>query len=63
MKESWPGTDCYWDDGDVLFQTLRAEGRTVAIIPQRVRNDIWPVEFAASPLPEGETPKEGYLYT
>eukprot|EP00965_Chrysotila_dentata_P031039 1033767-Pleurochrysis_carterae.AAC.1 len=33
------------------------------MIPQRVRNNIWPVAFTAPPLPEGETPKEGYIYT
>eukprot|EP00965_Chrysotila_dentata_P008830 287781-Pleurochrysis_carterae.AAC.1 len=29
-------------DGDVLFKTLRVERRIVAMIPQRVRNNIWP---------------------
>eukprot|EP00965_Chrysotila_dentata_P135829 4490386-Pleurochrysis_carterae.AAC.1 len=33
------------------------------MIPQRVRNNIRPVAFTALPPPEGETPKEGYIYT
>eukprot|EP00965_Chrysotila_dentata_P062499 2070667-Pleurochrysis_carterae.AAC.1 len=32
------------------------------MIPQRVRNNIWPVAFATSSPPQGETPKEEYLY-
>eukprot|EP00965_Chrysotila_dentata_P055978 1856196-Pleurochrysis_carterae.AAC.1 len=33
------------------------------MIPQRVRNNIWPVAFTAPAPPEGKTPKEGYIYT
>eukprot|EP00965_Chrysotila_dentata_P164923 5445507-Pleurochrysis_carterae.AAC.1 len=50
-------------DGNALFKALRAEGRTVAMIPEQVHSNPWPVLFTAPPLPEGETPKEGHIYT
>eukprot|EP00965_Chrysotila_dentata_P127240 4207546-Pleurochrysis_carterae.AAC.1 len=33
------------------------------MIPQQVHSNPWPILFAAPPLPEGETPKEGHIYT
>eukprot|EP00965_Chrysotila_dentata_P056028 1857323-Pleurochrysis_carterae.AAC.1 len=50
-------------DGDALFKALRVEGRAVAMIPQQVHNNPWPILFTAPPLPEGKTPKEGHIYT
>eukprot|EP00965_Chrysotila_dentata_P136776 4523606-Pleurochrysis_carterae.AAC.2 len=54
-------------NGDaLLFNALRAEGRVVAMIPQRVHNHLnnhpWPIQFTAPPLPQGEAPKEEQIY-
>eukprot|EP00965_Chrysotila_dentata_P146378 4833644-Pleurochrysis_carterae.AAC.1 len=33
------------------------------MIPQQVHSNPWTVLFTAPPLPEGETPKKGHIYT